>query len=559
VKRPPPRRWKSSRFGNALLGWELLRVSRRIGTLAVGRFAFGAALLGILWLLWSAGFSQTQMTSGDATAISKLLQKFAEAFSLTFFIVQLGLVLLLTPIFVAGSVFEERDTRSGEVLLTTDLTRREVFYGKLLARMVQVMMVVAAGMPILALTLLWGGVAIQFIILGYVATFLCIFSSGAIAASVSGSSESLREAVLKSYAYTLVFDGLIFPASPFLLIVVARNEVGGGLCLAAIFLPVQLIVIFVALAHALRWLRLAMLRQRRRVTTELQTEMARRRPPLPEEDPLLWKERHVGAMSETTSTVIFAGSFVCVVGTLIVVLLGAGTLPSGWVAAYLTPFVLALAATSIGLGAAGGVARERQRNTLIDLFMIPGGRREILRAKLLGSLWNSRWLAAAVACLIIVSFISGTPLLALPLLIVAAAVYLAFAAGLGVWVSVRCRTARNANSTWMGFVALSLIGTYLLADASSERVRQANSNVYVQEYPAWSRVVNPLMAWEELAMTPDDAPIGWNGSRPWHPRIVPDETPRVWPSLLGLVLHGVAAGLLWYFALRRFEREGREE
>jgi len=61
------------------------------------------------------------------------LQKFAEAFSLTFFIVQLTLSLLLTPIFVAGAVFEERDTRSGEVLLTTDLTRREIFYGKFLA------------------------------------------------------------------------------------------------------------------------------------------------------------------------------------------------------------------------------------------------------------------------------------------------------------------------------------------------------------------------------------------------------------------------------------------
>ena len=67
-------------------------------------------------------------------------------------------------------------------------------------------MVVAAGMPVLALTLLWGGVAIEFILVGYVATFLCIFSSGAIAASVAGSSETLREAVLKSYAYILVFD-----------------------------------------------------------------------------------------------------------------------------------------------------------------------------------------------------------------------------------------------------------------------------------------------------------------------------------------------------------------
>jgi ABC-type transport system involved in multi-copper enzyme maturation permease subunit len=556
--KPPPGRWKSSRFGNALLGWELLRVSRRIGTLAVGRFAFGAALLGVLWLLWSAGYSHTQALKGDATEMAKELQRFATAFSLTFFIVQLSLVLLLTPIFVAGSVFEERDTRSGEVLLTTDLTRREVFYGKLIARIVQVMMVVAAGMPVLALTLLWGGVSIAFVIMGYLATFFCICSSGAIAASVAGSSETLRQAVLKSYAYTIIFDGLIFPASPFLLVVLARDEPIPGLCVSAIFLPVQIIVIIVALAHALRWLRLAMLRQRRRVTTELQIEMAKRRPPLPEEDPLLWKERYVGGMNEATSMLAIATSFVGVIGSLIVVLLGVGYLPTGWVTIYLTPVALAFAAISIGLGTAGAVARERQKNTLIDLFMIPTGRRDILRAKLAGAIWNSRWIIAAVPALTVVGFISGTPLVALPLLLLAAAAYLSFAAGLGVWVSVRCRTARNANATWMGFVALSIIGTYLLADAASFRKPTAN-NGYTIEYPTWSRVVNPVMAWQELAMTPDDPPNGYNGQRYWFPRFGPVGTPELLPALAGIVIYGGAAVGFWLLARRRFDREGCEE
>ena len=215
--RRPANSLKHSGWGNALLSWELLRVSRRTAALTIGRFAFGAALLGVMWLLYSARFAEQENYSGDITQLAKKLQRFAEEFSLTFFLVQLALVLLLTPIFVAGSVFEERETRSGEVLLTTDLTRREVFYGKFLARVVQVMLVVAAGMPVLALTLLWGGVAIEFIIAGYVATFLCILSSGAIAASVAGSAETLRQAVLKAYAYILVFDVLIFPASPFLL------------------------------------------------------------------------------------------------------------------------------------------------------------------------------------------------------------------------------------------------------------------------------------------------------------------------------------------------------
>jgi ABC-type transport system involved in multi-copper enzyme maturation permease subunit len=550
--------------GNALLGWELLRVSRRTAALAIGRFAFGAALLGILWLLWSARYEREMTVANDAaTEIAKKLTKFAEAFSLTFFVVQLTLVLLLTPIFVAGAVFEERETRSGEVLLTTDLTRREVFYGKFLARVVQVMMVVAAGMPVLALTLLWGGVAIEFIIVGYVATFLCIFSSGAIAASVAGSSETLRGAVLKSYAYILVFDGLIFPASPYLVIVFAQRAEGWGLACGVIFIPVQIIITIVSLAHGLRWLRLAMLRQRRRVTEQLAEQMARRKPPVADEDPLVWKERYVGGPPEAAAAMIWTVAVSIIVLALTLVFLLAGVFPNGWVAAYVAPGALLAAATAIGLGASGGVARERQKNTLIDLFMLPGGRRDILRAKLIGAVWAGRWFLLAVGGLLLISPLGITPVVAMPLLVISAASYLAFSATLGIWLSIRSRTALTAHASWMGFTALSLIGTYLVADAASQRVLVevpgSQNKVPAHEYPEWSRVVNPMMAWAELAMTPEDDERGMNGFHKWEPRWTPDRPPRLLAPLAGIAVHGFAAALLWWLALRRFEREGRED
>jgi len=550
---------------NALLGWELLRVSRRTAALAVGRFAFGAALLGVMWLIYSAGFRQEDVLKGDATEIAKKLQRFAETFSLTFFIVQLTLVLLLTPIFVAGSVFEERETRSGEVLLTTDLTRREVFYGKFLARVVQVMMVVAAGMPVLALTLLWGGVAIEFILIGYAATFFCILSSGAIAASVAGSSETLREAVLKAYAYILVFDVLIFPASPFLLIPMASNHSAMGLGCGVVFLPVQIIITIVSLAHGLRWLRLAMLRQRRRVTAELAEQMAKRKPPVAQEDPLVWKERYVGGLTEMVATTSWMSAVGILVAVTLLVFLASNHLGAGWVAAFVIPFVLLAAATSIGLGASGGVARERQRNTLIDLFMLPGGRRDILRAKLIGAVWAGRWFVLAAAALLLLAPIGGTPLVAVPLLAVAGAAYLMFAAALGLWLSVRSRTALTAHASWMGFVALSLIGTYLLADAMSQRVPVEAGGPYGMgtvmrtEFPDWSRAINPVMAWQELAMTPADRGDRHMDLSDLVPRLLPDHPPRLMAPLAGVILYAGAAALLWWAAMRRFEREGRED
>lgn len=559
-RRPPAR--KAGRM-NALLGWELLRVSRRTAALAVGRFAFGAALLGVMWLIYSSGFREQQQLTGDATVIARTLQRFAEAFSLTFFIVQLVIVLLLTPIFVAGSVFEERETRSGEVLLTTDLTRREVFYGKFLARVVQVMMVVAAGMPILALTLLWGGVAIEFILIGYAATFFCILSSGAIAASVAGSSETLREAVLKAYAYILVFDVLIFPASPFLLIPMASGASSMGLMCGVVFVPVHIIITIVALAHGLRWLRLAMLRQRRRVTAELAEQMARRKPPVAQEDPLVWKERYVGGPTELVVNTSWMTAVGVLVAVTLLVLLASNHLGAGWVAAFVIPVVVLAAATSIGLGASGGVARERQRNTLIDLFMLPGGRRDILRAKLIGAIWAGRWFLLAAAALLVLAPIGGTPLVAVPLLAVAGVAYLAFAAALGLWLSVRSRSALTAHASWMGFVALSLIGTYLLADAMSHTVATEGAfrgSIHMTtEYPDWSRAVNPVMAWQELAMTPADQHDRPSDLTFFIPAVLPDHPPRLMAPLAGVLLYAGAAALLWWFALRRFEREGRED
>jgi hypothetical protein len=332
-----------------------------------------------------------------------------------------------------------------------------------------------------------------------------------------------------------------------------------------VFVPVQVIITIVSLAHGLRWLRLAMLRQRRRVTAELAEQMARRKPPVAEEDPLIWKERYVGGPTELVATTSWMAAIGITVGVSILVFLASGVLPAGWVGAYAAPVGLLAAATSVGLGASGGVARERQRNTLIDLFMLPGGRRDILRAKLVGAAWAGRWFLLAVAGMLIVAPLGGTPVVAVPLLVLAAAAYLAFGGALGLWLSVRSRTALTAHAAWMGFVALSLIGTYLLADAMSRRVPvpvppgSTYSPPPVKVFPDWSRAVNPVMAWQELAMTPEDEARGYNGFREWDPRFWPKQPPHLAPPLTGVVVYGLAAALLWWLALRRFEREGREE
>ena len=215
----------------------------------------------------------------------------------------------------------------------------------------------------------------------------------------------------------------------------------------------------------------------------------------------------------------------------ILVFLASGVLPAGWVAAYAAPVGLLAAATSVGLGASGGVARERQRNTLIDLFMLPGGRRDILRAKLVGAAWAGRWFLLAVGGMLDRRPARRDAGRGRPAPGAGGGRVPGVRRGAGLWLSVRARTALTAHASWMGFVALSLIGTYLLADATSRRGRSrchlaVPSPAPPKKFPAWSRAVNPVMAWQELAMTPEDDPAeGYNGFREWDPRFWPKQPP----------------------------------
>ena len=239
--RPPRKRFRLfSRFGNALLGWEVLRAGRRTGTLAVGRTALGGLLLAAMWALYAASFANADATmTGSGTDIGKRLNRFAESFALTFFLVQATTVLLLTPVFVAGAIFEERETRSGEILLTTELTRREVYVGKLGARMVQVLLVVLAGMPILFLTQLWGGVSVEMILVDYMATGVAIIGAGVVTAAISAYAETLRAAILRTYGLLFLLDVLFFPASPFLVISMAYGHWIAGAVMLVVYVPMQ--------------------------------------------------------------------------------------------------------------------------------------------------------------------------------------------------------------------------------------------------------------------------------------------------------------------------------
>jgi hypothetical protein len=123
----------------------------------------GLLILVVLFSLYSKNVS-------DAS-LAELAKTSANVFqSLSYF--QLGLVALLAPVFTAGSITQERDSQTYDILLSTPLSNGQIVLGSLLSRLFFIVILLISGIPIFSITQIFGGVATS-----------SIFTSFAIAAA----------------------------------------------------------------------------------------------------------------------------------------------------------------------------------------------------------------------------------------------------------------------------------------------------------------------------------------------------------------------------------------
>src|SRR5262249_42745202 len=101
-----------------VLSWELVTSSRRARYFAV-RVIYGAILVATLWVHYQ-GTAGPRFGSAGGPSLAELAE-LATAFFRSFAVVQLLAVLVLTPAMVAGTLAEEKERRTIEYLLVTDL------------------------------------------------------------------------------------------------------------------------------------------------------------------------------------------------------------------------------------------------------------------------------------------------------------------------------------------------------------------------------------------------------------------------------------------------------
>src|SRR5260370_32431578 len=89
-----------------------------------------------------------------------------------FVIAQIMLVSLLTPGYAAGALAEEKDRRTLEAVLATDLRNREIVLSKLVVRLANLTLMLLTGEPILGLLQFLGGIDPDLLVAGHASSGL---------------------------------------------------------------------------------------------------------------------------------------------------------------------------------------------------------------------------------------------------------------------------------------------------------------------------------------------------------------------------------------------------
>lgn len=483
-------------FGPVLF-YDLVRLARHSRYFLL-RCLYGLALLLILYVVYYQFLDHLQMQwqmrgyyyPGQRNPRADELARLAEWFFYTFMGVQLAVVLVLTPAYTAGAISEEKDRKTLEFLLATDLHSREIVLSKVVSRLANMALIILTGLPVLSFTQLLGGVDPNLVLAGFAATGLTLASLGAFSILCSVYARKSRDAILLTYLgmATYLSVATLLASTPDLagpltdalnagnLVAVLSQlstDVRRGVDLTTSIPPLLWgyalfhgTLALVCVLWAVARMRVVALRQAPGGTPRPVAGPGRAGRRRIGYLPMVWKEIH----NEPGFRLNGLGWLViglCVLLSLAPGLWTAGTYLLGkasdtWMPLYSRPATLgdtlgpwvqiagsavaSLLLVGVAMRAAGSVSGERDRETLDALLTAPLESHDILFAKWLGSLLSVRWGWVWLGVIWGIGLATGAIYpAAILLLLVAWTVYAGTLAGVGLWFSTACPTTLRAT------------------------------------------------------------------------------------------------------------------
>ena len=119
-----------------------------------------------------------------------------------------AVILLLTPAVVAGSIVEDRQRKILSYLLASPLTGAEIVLGKLAARLINLIVLVAVGLPVVSIALFLGGVEPTEVWLCYGLSFSTVYFLAGVSIFASAFSARPRDAIVRAYSIEAIWLSL---------------------------------------------------------------------------------------------------------------------------------------------------------------------------------------------------------------------------------------------------------------------------------------------------------------------------------------------------------------
>jgi ABC-type transport system involved in multi-copper enzyme maturation permease subunit len=147
-------------------------------------------------LLFNAG--------GPSASFRTLASGGANAFETVAYL-QLALICILAPVFMAGAIAQESKPQIWDVLLTTPLNPFQIVLGVLAGRLALVLALLFSSLPLFAVTQYFGGVAGSSVLLSYVVTASAAILVGAIAVTLAVNRLATRRTVFSFYVSVITY------------------------------------------------------------------------------------------------------------------------------------------------------------------------------------------------------------------------------------------------------------------------------------------------------------------------------------------------------------------
>jgi ABC-type transport system involved in multi-copper enzyme maturation permease subunit len=567
--------------------YDLVRTTRR------SRFALYRVYAYFLIILLAIFYSAWHYRSPTSLSVHKDTIAFANTFFYTFMSLQFVAALLLTPAYTAGVITGEKERRTLEYLLATDLRNRELILSPLASRLANLLLMLLTGLPVMSFVEFCGGVSPGLVLVGFAGTAVTMVSLASLSVLCSVYARRTRAAILYAYMLAAVYlllsglsrflyttpivtwswriAGVQVSVSDLLDCLEAGNpvvhflEVSNGLVRGgrlADSLPVQLreyalfhgVASVLCVFQAVAGLRRAFHKQAEQPTLSRRQEPRWWNRPRVGRHPMVWKElwiegglrfRWLGRMLLLVFVLASFWPFIHYVWFA----LASGyqtTASANFWSRTMGAMVGCLLLVGVAVRAATAISSERERDTLDGLLTTPLDSTSILWSKWLGSIWSIRWGCLWVSLIWVIGiYVGGLRLGNVALLYVALFIYASTLAMIGLWFSVKCRNSQRAvvwtllatGALGVGFLVLPVDFLFLSAAGQPNEFAVWLSKLELALTP-------PVVLGRLLPLTPDPKLGLMLIKEPW-------EIPM---AILGLSTWAFCAVVLWILTCRRFRR-----